>query len=151
MLSGESIRSENINEIVKAYSGDPWGEGCVVAGEWTNGDWEKKLRHEIWKTKRFVGRKWSKRMTWIGFKEIFKGLWVSMSTRVEGNVLKRCRCQYWLNLKGVKSKEGRACLRHVMLSDLSISASPSFPAILNSESSISSRLPNSISWLLLRL
>src|ERR1035438_4554198 len=29
------------------------------------------------------------------FKEIFKGLWMSMSTRVEGNVLKRCRCQYW--------------------------------------------------------
>jgi hypothetical protein len=46
---------------------------------------------------------------------------------------------------GNKSKEGGACLRHVMLSDLSISASPSFPTILNFESSVSSRLLNSIS------
>jgi hypothetical protein len=41
VLSGESIRSEKINEIVKAYSGNPRGEGCVVAGEWTDGDWRK--------------------------------------------------------------------------------------------------------------
>lgn len=56
MLSGESSRSENINEIVKRI---------VVILEakivwWlANGrtDIGKTLRHEIWKTKRFVVRK----------------------------------------------------------------------------------------------